>query len=382
VSRHGDDLSIRVEMIDARDDRQLWSQQYDRKGVDAVAIERDIAQTISEKLRLKLTGEQEREIGVQSAIKPEAYELFLKSRFVRLKGGRDNIIKATEYLEQAIRADPGYALAYADLSFDYSLLGGNGFLNPNDVASKAEAAAQKALELDENLAEAHLALAEIKINAWAWTDAERECQRAIELNPNLAHAHIRYSGFLSIMRRHEQAIAEGKKGRDLDPLAVRVNLNYGAAYLLARQYDQAIEIFKKTLEIDKTGATRGSLAFAYLNKGMYAESIAEMQEGIRLDGDDTSSETYLGAAYAKAGNHEKARSILKQLETGKDYVAPGELAVLYVALGDTESAFSSLEKAYSAHDLQLQYLNVEPGFDPIRGDPRFLDLLRRVGLAT
>ena len=377
--RTGDNISIRVEMVDARDDRQLWSQQYDRKGTDALAVEREIAETISEKLRLKLTGAREMEIATKNAVNPQAYEMLLRSRFSRLKD--DNLYKAIEYLQQAVTIDPTYALAYAEMSFDYSRLGGSGIVNPIDVAPAAEAAAERSLKLDENLAEAHLALANIKINAWAWADGERECQRAIELNGNLAHAHILYSGLLSIMGRHEQAIAEGKRGRDLDPLNVEVNLNYGRSLIMARQYDQAIEVIKKTTEIDQTGDTYGTLiAYAYLDKGMYTESISEMLEGIRRDGDDNSSEIYLGVAYAKSGDREKARSILKSLETSKEYVAPGELAVLYVALGDTESAFASLERAYSAHDLQLQYLKVDPGFDPLRDDPRFQNLLRRVGL--
>jgi tetratricopeptide (TPR) repeat protein len=150
---------------------------------------------------------------------------------------------------------------------------------------------------------------------------------------------------------------------------------------MAGQYDQAIEVIKKTLETDQTGGTHGTLAYAYLGKGMYTESISEMLESIRRDGADNTSEIYLAVAYAKSGDRARARSILKSLETSKDYVAPGEIAILYVALGDTESAFSSLEKAYSAHDLQLQYLKVDPDFDPIRGDQRFQDILRRVGLA-
>ena len=383
VSRRGDDLSIRVEMVDTRDNRQLWSEQYDRKGVDAVAVEREIAQTISEKLRLKLTGAQEREIAIQNKVNPQAYELLLKSRFVRLQGGRENFERAIDFLQQAISVDPSYALAYADLSFDYSLLGGDSYLNPKEVAFQAEAAARKALELDENLAEAHLSLATIKMNAWEWASAERECLRAIELNPNLAHAHIMYASYLSNMGRHEEAVAQAKRGRELDPLSIRVNLNYGTVLLLARRYEEAIETFKKTLELNPNSEdTHNSLAFGYLASGNYAESIREMLEinGGEPGATNNISEIYLAVAYAKAGNREKASSILKQLETSKDYVAPGELAVLYVALGDTQSAFASLEKAYVAHDLQLQYLKVEPGFDPIRDDPRFKDLVHRVGL--
>ena len=192
-----------------------------------------------------------------------------------------------------------------------------------------------------------------------------------------------YAGYLSNMGRHEEAVAQAKRGRELDPLSIRVNLNYGTILLLARRYEDAIEIFKKTLELNPNSEdTHYSLAFGYLANGNYAESIREMlkSNGGEPGSPDNTGEIYLAVAYAKAGNREKASSILRQLETSKDYVAPGELAVLYVALGDTESAFASLEKAFVAHDLQLQYLKVEPGFDPFRSDPHFKDLVHRVGL--
>ncbi len=381
VVRRGDNLSIRVEMVDVRDNRQLWSEQYNRRAADALTIQQEIAQTVSEKLRLKLSGAEERQIAKQNTVNPQAYELLLRGRFVRQKGGRENLKKSVEYLQQAITVDPNYALAYAELSFFYNILGGEGVLDPKEGMSKAEAAAQKALELDESLAEAHFALAAIKQNAWDWANAENELQRAIELNPNLARAHMLYSGYLSNMERHEQAIAEGKRGKELDPLSPRININYGFAFLIARRYDEAIEIFKKTPELNPNfGAMHGALGFAYLGKGMYAEAIAEFQEAIRLDGDDPVMQIYLGAAYARAGKREKAQAILKRLETSESYISLAYLAILYAALGDKESAFASLEKAYTAHDLQLQYLKADEGFDPLRDDPRFQDLVRRVGL--
>ncbi|HVF87502.1 MAG TPA: tetratricopeptide repeat protein, partial [Pyrinomonadaceae bacterium] len=371
VVRRGDDLSIRVEMIDVRDNRQLWSEQYNRQAADALTIQQEIAQTVSEKLRLKLSGTEERQIAKQYTMNPQAYELLLKGRFAR-KGRRGDIEKSIEYFQQAVNVDPNYALAYFELSFSYNLM--------SDL-DKEEATAQKALELDENLAEAHIALALVKQNDWNWREAESEFQRAIELNPNLARAHMLYSAYLSITGRHKQAIAEAKRGKELDPLAPRISVNYAFAYLEARQYDQGIEIAKKTFELDPNfGATHGALAYAYTGKGMYAEAIAEYQEQIRLEGGEPDGHIYLNAAFARAGQGEKARATLKRLETSKEYVTPVELAVLYTSLGEREQAFASLEKAYAAHDPELQNLKIELGFDSLRDEARFQDLLRRVGL--
>ena len=226
VIQRGDNLSIRVEMVDVRDNRQLWSKQYNRRAADALTIQQEITQIISEKLRLKLSGAQAQELAKQNTVNPLAYELLLKGRFVRLKSGVENLKKGIEYFDQAIAVDPNYALAYAELSFSYNRLGGLGALDPKEVAFKVEAAAQKALELDESLAEAHIALAVIKKDNWDWANAESEFQRAIELNPNLARAHTLYSDYLSIMGRHEQAIAEGKIGKELDPLTPRIICYY------------------------------------------------------------------------------------------------------------------------------------------------------------
>src|SRR5215204_532431 len=236
VAQRGDSLIVRIEMIDAAENRQLWSEQFNRKATDALAVQKEIAQTVSEKLRSKLSGADERQIAKQNTVNAQAYELLLKGRFERTKGGGlKTLNKAAEYFEQAVVADPNYALAFAELSFTYSLI---------DFPTKAEAAAQKALELDENLADAHVALGVIKSNSFDRTDVERTFLRAIELNPNLARAHMLYSDYLSDMERHEQAITEATRGKELDPLSPRMNLNYGAAYSSARQYDRAIEIYK------------------------------------------------------------------------------------------------------------------------------------------
>ncbi len=380
IIQRGDNLSIRVEMVDARENRQLWSEQYNRKATDAFAVQREIAQTVSEQLHLKLSGAQEQKLAKRDMVNPQAYDLLLKGRFQIRKGGTDNIKIASEYYQQAIAIDPNYALAYVYLAGSYRGLVGHSVLDPKEFLPKANAATRKALELDPNLPEAHLSMGILYMFDWNWAAAETEFKRAIELNPNLVAARNTYSAYLSTMGRHDEAIAEARRNKELDPLTLGNLVSVGNALSNARRYDEAIAEFKKVLEVDKNnyGAVYW-LSYTYLYKGMYREAIDSFQEAIRLGGDNPSDQIYLGAAHAKAGEREKAQAILKQLETSKEYVSPGELPVLYVALGEREKAFASFEKAYAARDLQLQFLKVDPSFDPLRDDPRFQELLRKVG---
>lgn len=381
VARRGDDLSIRVELIDARDNKHLWGEQFDRKAADALTIQREIARTVSDKLHLKLSGAQEQAIVKQNTVDPQAYELLLKGLFYWRKHGVGNQKQTVEYYEQAIAVDPNYALAYAKLSVAYSLFAANGVVNPKGFRPKAEAAARKALELDAHLADAHLAMAILHQEAWDWAAAGAAFKRAVELNPNLADVRVRYSTYLGAVGRHDEAIIEAKRAEELDPLSLFAKLHVATAFLFARRFDEAIEESGKMLELDKNYVPAyHTLGFSYAAKGMYREAIANYQEAMRLSGTSPGVPIYLGAAYAKAGEREKALDILKQSETSKEYVSPNELAVLYVALGEREKAFASLEKAYAARDSQLQFLKVESNFDSLRDDPRFQDLLRRVGL--
>ncbi|MBA3632991.1 MAG: winged helix-turn-helix domain-containing protein [Acidobacteria bacterium] len=379
--RRGDDLIIRVEMIDTRDNRQLWSDNFTRKLSDAQKLQTDISREIAENLRLRLSGAQTRQLTGQETSNPQAYELLLKGLFYWRKGGWENLKKAVEYYEQAIVVDPNYALAYAKLSVAYTLLVGNNFLNSKEFIPKAEAAARKALELDENLAEAHLATAMLNQTAWGWAAAEAAFKRAIELNPNLADVRLRYATYLGVIGRHDEAIIEAKHARELDPLSLRTSLSVADAFLFARRFDEAIEESRKILELDKNYIPAYyTLGYSYAAKGIYGEAIANYQEAMRRGGNSTGLQIYLGAAYARSGEREKALEILKQLETGKESAESGELPVLYVALGEREKAFASFEKAYAAHDSQLQFLKVESNFDSLHDDPRFQDLVRRVGL--
>lgn len=381
VVQRGDQLQVSAELVNVADKTQMWGEQFNRKMIDALSVQTEISQQIAQKLRLRLTNAEQQQLVKDAKVNPQAYELLLKGRFYRGKASREGHTKAAEYFNQAIAIDGNYALAYAELASSYRLLGANGFLDPKEATPKADAAVRKALELDDGLAEAHSALADIKTDAWDWAGAEQEYKRAIQLNPSFARAHNTYSALLSIMGRHEQAIAEIKVARELDPLALVINTNIGARLFFARQYEQAAEQLKKTLEMDPNyGYAHTYLGYTYSAMRRYNEAVAEYETTNRLIGDSTSLQCFLGYALSKAGRRNEAEAILKKLETTKEYVSPAELAVLYVGLDQKEQALYSLERAYAAHDLQMRYLSVDHHFDPLRSEPRFQELIRKVGL--
>jgi len=380
VLRRGDQVQISVELIDARNNTRLWSERYNRRVTDLLSLQSEISREIAANLRRQLTAGEQRQLTKRETIDPVAYELLLKGRFYANKGGTDNQKRAVEYFKQAIDVDPAYALAYALLSSEYSELINITVLDPREFIPKAEMAARKAVDLDENLAEAHLAMADVNLYAWEWAAAEREHKRAIELNPNLARAHRHYMFYLIIHRRNGEALAEGRRARELDPLS-SVHTTPVYELLLTRQFDQAIEAAKKLLEADQNNPDLHTLVgFVYARTGQYPEAIAAYQEGIRLGDDSTDAQIYLAEAYAKAGDTEEARALLKQLEKGKEYISPTGLAIIHAALGEKDKAFALLERAYSVHDQQLIWLGIEGGYASLRLDPHFQDLMRRIGL--
>jgi serine/threonine-protein kinase len=379
VTRVGDGLTIRVEMIDPADNRQLWSEQYNRKSADMLALQQDIALAASEKLRIKLSGAQEQSLADAGTSTPAAYELLLRGRYLGNTPGPGNRQKAVELLNQAIAIDPNYALAYAELTRSYSLLINNSIGDPKVLQPKAELAARKAVELDPNLAEAHLAMARIYTDLWNWAASEKEYKRAIELKSNLGSAHGSYSAYLSSVGRYDEAIAEAKLARDLDPLSLGPNVQVAQAFYQAGRFDEAIAAAPRVMEISKPW---GYMVLGYANagKGAVKDAIDNYEASIREGNPSPSIQIYLGAAYARSGETEKARAILAKLENSKDYVSPGELAILYGALGDKDAAFRSLEKGYTQHDAQLKNLTSDAAYTPLRPDPRFTDLVARVGL--
>ena len=381
VAQRGDNLVISVELVDTEDRTQMWGEQYNRKATDLLQVQAGISGDVAEKLRRRLSATERARLTSSETTNQQAYELALQGRSYGRLGGPQNNQRAIEYFQQAIQLDPHYAFAYVGLSNNYRALVVNSVLDPKEFMPKVEAAVRRALELDDTLAVAHVALANFLRESWDWAGAEREYQRAIALNPSLAGAHRSYAVFLSSVGRHDEAVAATIRGRELDPLAPLASTVIGYRLFHARRYDEAIDTLTRELD-QRVPLTAVVLGYAYVAKGMYKEAIAAYRLAIERGDNTPSTQIYLGAAYAQAGDRQQAQAILKRLEMGKAYVSPGELAVLYVALGEREQAFKSLEKGFAARDLQLQYLSIEPAFDSLRSDPRFADLVRRVGLPS
>ncbi|HET6671622.1 MAG TPA: protein kinase, partial [Pyrinomonadaceae bacterium] len=383
VTQRGDNLSISVELVNARDKTQLWGEQYDRKMSDLLAIQREIASEIVENLKLKVSVDKE------GFAKPytennEAYQLYLKGRFHWDKRTPEAVKKSIEYFNQAIEKDPTFALAYVGLADSYVVPAIR--IPPREAMPKAKAAAMRALELDETLAEAHASLARVLASYdWDWTNAEKEYKRAIELNPRYPVAHQWYGGYLAVMGRTNEALAERKRAQELDPLSLIINSELGMAFYYARDYDQAIGQFEKTLELDQNFPPgRAFLLAAYEQKGMYNEAIAEFKKALPLRGISEVGflRAGLGHVYAVTGKKSEARKVLAELKqlSEQGYVPAPSIALIHAGLGEKDQAFAWLEKGYEQRAFQMQWLKIEPRWDSLRSDPRFGDLIRRIGL--
>jgi eukaryotic-like serine/threonine-protein kinase len=388
VTQRGDSLSISTELIDARDNSHIWGQQYERKLADTIAVRDEISKQMTTALRMRLTGEEEKRMAKSYTGNPEAYQEYLKGRYWWNKRTEEGFRKGIEYFQQSIAKDPAYALAYSGLADCQSLLSIFGAVPPKEAFPIAKEAAQRALQIDETLAEAHTSLGIIKSSYdWDWSGAEREFERAIALNPSYTDAHNFYGVFFWEMGEPEKAIAEKKRALELDPLSLVTNTFLGAAFYSARQYDQAIEQEQKTLELDQNVATaRLFLGSAYVQKLMYKEGIAEFEKMLVIFPGDTRALSLLGHAYAVAGRKAESQKVLDQLnEVSTQKYVPAEFkARIYAGLGDKVRAFDWLEKAYEGRETAIDFrgigIKADPAFDPLRSDPRWIDLLRRMNL--
>jgi serine/threonine-protein kinase len=384
VVARGDDLQISVDLVKASDKTQMWGEQYNRKASDLQEVESEIARTISEKLRLRLTGGQKQQLAKRATVNPQAYQLYLNGKFYARKGGNENYRKALDYYQQAVALDPNFAGAYVSMVPVYanlylSIVSGD--LPPKEALAKSKAAAQKALELDESLADAHAVMAIVKQFEWDWLGAENELKRALELDPNSANALNNYAVYLSDMGRSAEALAEVKRAEELDPLRISLKSNEALFLFCGRRYDEAIQIAKEAINMEPNYPyAHSALAEIYATTGNYPESVREYEKTLEIDGPLPSHLCFLGYAYGLAGRRNDALAILNKLKTSDKYVSPAELAVLYIGLGDKEAAFQALERAYNERDPQLRVLKVEPFYDRLRSDPRFTDILKRVGL--
>ena len=388
VVQRGDDLSVSAELVDTREDRQIWGEQYSRKVADIVSVQQEIATAISGNLRVRLTSEDKTRLAKFSAKNPEAYQLYLKGRYFGNRATAAGLKRSIEYFEQAIDKDPGYALAYAGLADSYSALGGNWlYLPPSDSIPKAKAAAKKALELDDALAEAHAALAYATFFDWDWSRAEREFKRAIELNPNSALSHGHYAEFLRTRRRFNESMAEAKRAQELDPLSPDIVAGLGFQYLFTRRFDESIAQFQKALELYPDAAPiRAGLSWAYAMKRMYPQAVAEYDKIPDQDKAVAVESQFVagsrGWIYAVSGRKADALKIAQEFKdlSAHAYVDFYWSGVVYAGLDDKDEAFRLLEKAYQEHSASLLYLGVDVVWDGLHTDPHYADLLRRIGL--
>jgi len=389
IMQRGDNLNISAELMDVRDNKQLWGEQYERKVSDLLTVQREIAKEIANNLRPKLSGADQSRVTKNYTENAEAYQLYLKGRFYFNKRTAAAEAKGIEYFQQAVEKDPNYALAYTGLADCYSLLGLQidvALLSPREAIPKAKAAAMKALEMDDTLAEAHTSLAFIRLNYdWDWSGSEREFKRAIDLNPNSANAHHWYAHYLMAMSRTDESLTESKRALELDPLAQIMNVHLGWAYFYAHQYDLASEQLRKSLEMDPNyGVAHWYLGQALKQKGIYTEAETEFRKAKDLLTTNPGVDADMGQAYAISGKRNEAQKVINELrEVSKQkYVASYHIALIYAALGEKDRAFELLESAYGERSDLLVYLKVDPRLDGLRGDPRFLDLMRRVGLTS
>jgi len=382
VQRTADRVHVNVQLIKAASDTHLWAEAYDRKLTDIFAVESEIAKTIADTLQAKLTGSERNAIAAQPTENTEAYQLYLRGRYLWNRRTGENLKKALAYFEQAAEKDPRYALAYAGMADSCVLIPIYAAGTPQDYLPRARTGAQKAVAIDDTLAEAHTSLAYVFFYDFENAQSVKEFERAISLNPNYAMAHLWYGlGPLSAMGEFDRAIAEEKRALELDPVSPIINADLGTVYTLARRYDEAIAQLRDTVEMNPQfyGGHR-CLGWALELKGATSEAIAEYHKAFELS-DDPMMFAMLAHAEASIGKQNQARQILGQLteEAKARYVPAYAFAVIYLALGEKDHALDWLEQAARDHDgFYINLIKVEPFLDPLRGDPRFETLVSRI----
>lgn len=380
VTQRGDILVIRAGLVKVSDGSQIWGEQYDRKVSDILEVQSSIAGEISQQLKIKLSGEQKRRVSEQRTDSTEAYQQYIKGRYYWNKRTPAAFEKAVEYFQAAVEKDPGYALAYSGLADIYSLMSDYGITSGKEAGPKAKAAALKALEIDEQLAEAHTSLANVLVLIdWNWSQGEMEFKRAIELNPNYATAYQWYGNGLTSRGEFEKGLKMTRRAQELDPFSLIISDNVGWQFYFAGNYDEAIRQYQKTLEMDPSfvPALR-DLGLAFLQKKMYAEAEKQFLRTRQLS---DSFENGLAILYAMSGKKDEVHPLLDaQLKIATSrYVSPYAMAQIYSVLNERDQAFIWLEKAFEARDTPIVNLNVDPLVKNLRSDPRFAELKRRIG---
>ena len=388
VLRSGDRVRITAELVQVSTDRHLWADTYESPLGDILVLQNQVASAIVSQIRITLTPQDKAHLTATRPVNSDAFEDYLKGRYYWGKRSEDALDKAIHYFQLATEKDPQYALAYAGLADCYGILGAAivGTVPTSEVAPRAEAAATKAVGLDPTLAETQTALATVQFNYdWNWTAAEAGFRRAIQLNPSYATAHQRYSLYLIAMGRTEESLAEMNRARSLDPLSLSMNFSLGWRLYMARQYDQAIVQLRNTIEMDPTYLLAYIvLGQCYEQEGQYPQAITVLQKAASISPDSPPVIAALGHAYALAGNRPEALKLLDELKarSSHQYVSPFYVAFLYAGLNDREQAIAWLGKAYDDRSNNMIFLNVNPQFDSLRSEPKFQNLLHRIGLQT
>jgi TolB-like protein/DNA-binding winged helix-turn-helix (wHTH) protein/Flp pilus assembly protein TadD len=384
VLRSGNKVRITAQLIEASSDKHLWSQSYEGELRDALALQNRVAKAIADQIQINLNPQEQAALKNVKVVNPQAYESYLKGRYFWNKRTADGLKAALTYFNQAIDQDPKYAPAYSGLADTYALLADweYGVMTPKEALPKARAAAIKALELDDTLGEAHNSLAFcLDVFDWDFDSAGREYRRAIELNPGYATAHQWYASHLIVLGRNDEAIAELRKAESLDPLSLIISADLADFLIISHAYDESIRESRKTIEMDPNFAlAHNQLGQAYLQKQMDDQAVAELQKAVQLSGNSPTCMANLARAYVAFGKRSEAAKLLGDLEkrSTSAYSNASEIAVIYVALGDADQAMTWLEKSYE--DRFNPSVLLRPGFDPLRSDPRFESLLRRIGI--
>ena len=383
VRRAPDRVRITVQLIQVRDQTDLWAESYDRELKDVLVLQDSVARTIASQIHITLTPGQQTQLASRANLDPKAYEAYLKGRYYWNKRTADGLQKALIYFQEAINQDPAYGAAYSGLADCNSGLTWHGFKSPAEALPKANAAALKAIEIDPQSAEAHASLGLVLNHKWDWTGAAAEFKRALQLDPHYANAHHWYGDNLSITGRHDEALLEAKRALELDPLNLMIGTWVGLRHYLARQFDLAIEQGRNTVELEPHfAAAHLLLGESYIQVGLHEQGLAELQTAANLSGNSPLYLAQVAVAHALAGRKTEALRIVAQLQTDSSsrYVSPYGLAQIYAALNDKEQTFKWLQTAYDDGAVWLSYLAVDPVFDGFRSDLRFQDLLRRIGL--
>jgi serine/threonine protein kinase/tetratricopeptide (TPR) repeat protein len=380
----GGSLRIGTELVDVATGSQLWGAQYNRKQDDIFVVQDEISNEISGKLRLQLTRAEKKRLAKHHTENAEAYRLYLRGRHHWNMWTEEGFYRAIDYFQQAVEKDPSYALAYAGVADSYVLLGWNSYLPPKEVFPKGKAAATVALQLDPDLPEAHASLAALLwLHDWRWEEAQIEFQRSLELDPTYPTANHWYAEYLMTMGKHAEVMTRMKKGQELDPLSLIINVAVGWAFYNDRRYDEGIEQLRRTVELDPNyPVTYWILGLLLRKTGCYGQAMTEGEKGVKLSGGSPMMRAALAHTLAAAGRTTEAVRTLDELTelATHRYVAPYFFAGIHVGLGENDRAIEYLEKSYEEHSHWLIYLHIDPSMDGLRDNPRFQDLLRRVGL--